>query len=529
MNTQIGARHRAPHVALVAVLGLLLALAPGFAGAAARADSTLVDLARVQHAGTSAYILEHVEPTGLGREWEVLGLARSDVDAEEWLDAYYANLVEDVVEKDGKLGPATTYERVVIALSAMGKDVTDVGGHDLLTGLADMSTMGALNSAVFGLLALDTLGHEIPEVAGATNPTTRQKLVDRVLALEINGGGWTFSGSTPDPDMTGMALQALARYADQPAVAAAVERGVSRLSDIQRPSGGFASYGKESAESTTQVIVALTALRIDPLTDPRFGKDGGNPVSALTTYYVEGGGFWYSKPGTVSGMSTAQGFYGLTDYLRFVDGKPGLYVMDVADPEVTVTTLAASSPRPGVVALAAEVAGAGATGTVEFSEVGSKVGDAVLVGGRATLRLTGVAAGEHTYTATFVPLSSAFKGSSGTASVVVAQGVAQPVPSETAGPQTQVKPRAVVLKARVRADVAVSKGQVRFVVRRGGEKLVTRSAPVDARGVATVTIKKPVLRRALQGARLRGKYRVVVRYLGSTEVKRSSSSGTFRI
>ncbi len=81
----------------------------------------------------------------------------------------------------------------------------------------------------------------------------------------------------------------------------------------------------------------------------------------------------------------------------------------------------------------------------------------------------------------------------------------------------------------MRADVTVSKGQVRFVVRKGGRKLVTRSARVDARGVATVRIKKPVLRRALQGAKLRGRYRVVVRYLGSTGVRRSSNSGTFRV
>ncbi len=248
---------------------------------------------------------------------QALGLARSDVDADQWLDEYYVNLVEDVVEKEGDLGPATTYERVVIALSAMGKDVTDVGGYDLLAGLADMSRMRAINSAVYGLIALDTLDHQVPEVSGVADPTTRQKLVDRVLQLEIAGGGWAFFGSTPDPDMTGMALQALSRYVDQPAVAAAVERGVTKLSDIQRPSGAFASYGVESVESTTQVMLALTALGIDPATDPRFAQEGGNPVTAHARFYVDGGGFWYPAPGAPNGMATAAG-------LLRADGLPPL-------------------------------------------------------------------------------------------------------------------------------------------------------------------------------------------------------------
>lgn len=533
MNTHVsGARRPATHVALLAVLGLLLALVPGFS-TAARADS--VDTARTMHADTARHLLANVQPKGLGAEWVALGLARSDVDASEWLATYYANLVDDVVEKGGNLGSATNYERVIIALSAMGKDVTDIGGYDLLAGLADMSKMTAINAAVYGLIALDSRDHAIPEAAGVANPTTRQKLVDRILQVEIAGGGWAFFGSTPDPDMTGMALQALAGYTDQPAVAAAAERGVTTLSDIQRPSGAFASYGTESVASTTQAMVALTALGIDPGTDPRFTKEGNTPVTALSTFFVTGGGFWYSKPGAPNGMSTEQGFYGLTDYLRFVDGKPSLYTMNVADPVVTTTTLTAASPGPGQVTLTASVAGEGAAGVVTFREGAGAVGEATVVSGQAALELTGVAAGEHTYTATFVPSSSAHKGSTSPLVAVAVKAVVVPArtkaTSKVTKPGAKVRPRAVVVTAKVTAAPGAkpAAGKVRIVVKRAGRAVITRTVKVNAKGVAKVRIGKPALRKQRKGKKVTGRYTVVVRYLGDAVTKKSSSSRSFRI
>ena len=466
----IRVRRPAAHVTLLAVLGLLLALVPGFGGGAAHADSASADRARSQHAQTASYILQNVEPSGLGREWAALGLARSDVDADQWLDEYYDNLVEDVVAGEGDLGPATTYERVVIALSAMGKNVTDVGGYDLLAGLADMSRMRAINSAVYGLIALDTLDHQVPEVSGIADPTTRQKLVDRVLQLEIAGGGWAFFGSTPDPDITGMALQALSRYVDQPVVAAAVERGVTKLSDIQRPSGAFASYGVESVESTTQVLLALTALGIDPATDPRFAQEGGNPVTAHATFFVDGGGFWYPAPGAPNGMATLQGFYGLTDYLRFLDGKPSLYAMSVPDPVVT-------PPAP---------------------------------------------------TPTPIPTTPAAPAPTPVPSAAPPTAPAAQVVTKVRKPRAKVKPRKVVLRAKV-SGASAEQGRVRFVVRKNGKEVVARSARVDAAGVATVSVTRKALRKKLGSKKLLGQYKVVVSSVGSGDPKRSSSTGTFRL
>lgn len=515
-------------VAVTAILGLLVALAPGLLTAPARADSTTVEDVRAHHAATASYILDTVQPSGLGREWMAFGLARSGVDADEWLDTYYTNLVADVVADEGNLGSATTHARVVIALSAMGKDVTDVGGHNLVEGLADMSRMSALNSAVFGLIALDTLNHEVPEVAGVSNPTTRRKLLDRALALEITGGGWAFFGSTPDPDMTGMTLQALAPYVDtDPRVAAAVERGVATLAAIQRPNGAFASYGNESAESTVQALMALTALGIDPATDARFAQESGNPVSALSTFFVEGGGFWYARPGVPNGMSTEQGFYGLTDYLRFVDGKPSIYSMSVADSVVTTTTLDVTSPRRGAVTLKATVTGAGAAGTVIFVDGDSVVGQASLVDGSAILELTRVTGGRHTYVASFKPASSAFRASTSEASTVAVTKIA----TTTSVVKLKHKKKAdKFTQIRVRARVAnpepgATTGTVRIVVKRGSKNVrVVKNVELNKNGRVNHVVKglgKQVSRK--------GQYRVVVRYQGDPTYARSKAAQQFRL
>jgi hypothetical protein len=83
----------------------------------------------------------------------------------------------------------------------------------------------------------------------------------------------------------------------------------------------------------------------------------------------------------------------------------------------TTTTLAATAGTTvDPVVLSAAVAPAGAAGSVDFFEGATKVGSSAVSNGVATLSLVGVAAGAHSYTATFVPANVAlFLGSSSAA------------------------------------------------------------------------------------------------------------------
>ena len=174
------------------------------------------------------------------------------------------------------------------------------------------------------------LFHTAGEICRSLPPTSFIRPV-----LELARGGWALIGTTADPDITAMALQALVNYKDQPKVAAAAERAFAKLSAIQKDNGGYASWGSVNSESIAQVIVATTAWGIDPDTDPRFVKNVKSAVDALLTFYVEEGrGFAHvldNSPGyvggEVNGMATDQACYALVAYNRFQNGKTALYDM----------------------------------------------------------------------------------------------------------------------------------------------------------------------------------------------------------
>ena len=104
----------------------------------------------------------------IGGEWMVIGLARSGRPVPA---GYYDNVVEYVKAKadaNERLHPAkvTDNARVILALTSIGKDVTNVGGHNLLKGLDNMDyiqTQG-INGPIWALIALDS--HNYPTDPG---------------------------------------------------------------------------------------------------------------------------------------------------------------------------------------------------------------------------------------------------------------------------------------------------------------------------------------------------------------------------
>lgn len=131
------------------------------------------------------------------------------------------------------------------------------------------------------MIALDTVGYETKDT------TIRQQCIDYILGRQLLDGGWDVreESTKADPDMTAMTLQALAKYQDQEAVKAAVDKAVACLSTLQNADGSYSSYDAVNSESTSQVIVACAVLGINPHTDSSFVKNGKSPVDALLTFY----------------------------------------------------------------------------------------------------------------------------------------------------------------------------------------------------------------------------------------------------
>ena len=70
----------------------------------------------------------------------MFGLARSGVKVPaNYYETYYKNVTAAVTEAGGRLSETkyTEYSRLVLALTAIGRDPRDVGGYDLLMPLAD--------------------------------------------------------------------------------------------------------------------------------------------------------------------------------------------------------------------------------------------------------------------------------------------------------------------------------------------------------------------------------------------------------
>jgi hypothetical protein len=277
-----------------------------------------------------------------GGEWMVIGLARSGRTVPA---GYYDNVVEYVKAKadaNERLHPTkvTDNARVILALTAIGKDVTNVGGHNLLKGLDSMDYVQAqdINGPIFTLIALDS--HNYPTMGDVT----REKLIQVILDAQLNDGGWDLSADKADPDMTAMAIQALAPYyKTNETVKAAVDKALEALSALQRTDGGFDSWGTVNSESCAQVIVALTALGIDPTADSRFVQNGHTVLDALAGFYVTGGGFRHTAGGERNDMATEQGYYALAAYYRFANTQTRLYDMS----DVTIQTGGSNTPATG--------------------------------------------------------------------------------------------------------------------------------------------------------------------------------------
>ena len=304
------------------VLVLLIILALPVSAMAAEEDSI-----REVFETTGDYMAALGDPSAgsTGGEWMALGFARS---GREVPDSYYDSVVAYVGEKideNGRLHATkcTTNCRFIVALTAIGKDPTDVGGHNLLAGLNDMGYIRkvGVSGVIWTLIAFDCGRYEMPK------GIDRETLVDTILDFQVPGGGWANSGNIADPDVTSMAIQALAPYREEPEVQSALNDAVTVLAGMLDETGNFPGQYGASSESVSQVIVALCTLGIDPNRDARFVQNGMSALDGLLGYYVEGGGFQHIHSGKIDGIATEQGYYALTAYFRMLEGKTPLYDM----------------------------------------------------------------------------------------------------------------------------------------------------------------------------------------------------------
>lgn len=296
------------------------------------------------YADTKKYIQNNVPAPVVASdrgEWAVLGLARAGVElSEAYIAAYYEKVVAYVkanIGSDGVLvdpeshNPTVTdNERIILALTAIGKDPANVGDKNLLTALQNKDIMQVtdtsktdINGLVFGLLALNSGNYT----------QDSYWLVQAILTQQNADGSWSASADTKpasDVDMTAMALQALAPYYNEGGDAT-VNAAVGKA--LQWLSAKYKGTGYTSAESCAQVVVALSALQLNANSDSSFVKTvDGAPTSVLgdlLRYYLgEGQGFKHAASGmTADQKATEQALYAMAAYERYCRRTNALYDM----------------------------------------------------------------------------------------------------------------------------------------------------------------------------------------------------------
>ena len=295
-------------------------------------------------------------------DWYPIGMSRLEVP--EDYDRYLAVLkaeVEKRYKEKNKLSAAkaTEWHRISLAVLAAGGDPTHFGTDkdgNPINLIADgtynrgkTASLGrqGINGWIWGLIALDSLRYEIPE----DSFYSRDDIITEILCRQLSDGGFALSGNTSDPDITAMAVQALAPYYTSQkvyrytlksskqeinrTVKQVIDESLSCLSLLQTDDGDFISWGTQNAESTAQVAVALCSLNIDPQKDARFIKNGKTLIDGILKYRMPDGGFAHSytydpdnpgsKPDKSNSMAGEQVLYALAAVIRQQKGQSPLY------------------------------------------------------------------------------------------------------------------------------------------------------------------------------------------------------------
>lgn len=236
----------------------------------------------------------------------------------------YLQALADWLDLAVKRGKTAYIPGVIRTVAAMGLDVTDFAGHDLMDALRKPELVEADEDRLDMLLDLDAAGD-----AGKTDEFSalREQLLAEALTRQQSSGEFRYTSKWPaelkrtgvdnEPDrfdyilLTAKSVQALAPYQSRKDVSAAIDKALNYLSEQQLPSGSFLKYGAEDVEEDAAVLEMLAALGIS-LTDERFTRDGHTVLDGMMGWYQD---FYFEeapKPG--------QGFYREETHWGYSDG-----------------------------------------------------------------------------------------------------------------------------------------------------------------------------------------------------------------
>ena len=281
------------------------------------AQEQTAQLAQVEKE-TAAQIIEQLSEAGEvgpGTEWSIIGIARSslakDPQAQTLFTEYQDNLRLQVKRSEGVLDPErpTDNARAAIAMQLTGADPADVEGYDLMAQQEDVDAVRAqgINAEIWALISASCCGREL---------AAADTYLQDICGMRSEDGGITYDGTSPDVDITAMAIQAMAPYAkDREDIAETIEGARAWLSGQQLDGG---DYG--NSESTSQVILALAAMGEEPAAAEDFIKAEGGLLEGQMIYH-RADGFCHLDEEEMDMMATEQALCALDSMLLASRGE----------------------------------------------------------------------------------------------------------------------------------------------------------------------------------------------------------------
>lgn len=251
------------------------------------------------------------EGAGTATDWYALTLSQCGYTD---LSAYERSLTEYIGSNN--ISSATSREKYALALCAAGSDSSYIS--DILD--SSIGEQGMM-SWIYGLHILNN-GYTCSRF-------TAESVVDTILSMQYDDGGWALFGDYGDIDVTAMTVQALAPYYhSKSSVTDSVDRAVDFMSRKQLDSGCYQSFGNLNPESTAQVLTAVSALGIDCRYDERFIKNGNDLIDGIVHFRLPDGSFSHIEGGDSNETATVQAYYSFVAFRRMTEGKSPLLILD---------------------------------------------------------------------------------------------------------------------------------------------------------------------------------------------------------
>lgn len=260
-----------------------------------------------------------------------------------------------------KANPEINRAKVVLFVTAMGKDATNIGGCDLIDEMAQKAVYEKSPKVYMldctMLLALDSGNYTLPT---GENYITRGKLVNNVATSMDSMIETALQWSSID--MAAMPIQCMYPYTlennlaakdadfDQKALQTAYNKGVHFLESTQNNDGTWSGYGEEKNNVWTlaQILTAMGQLRINPCSE----TDGSDFIKNGVTVLDDAAEFFDMENKTLDTAKVPsapeQLLRGLNAVIRVMEESKSLYdLSDVTkNPDPTQTPIQTPTGTP---------------------------------------------------------------------------------------------------------------------------------------------------------------------------------------